>query len=290
MIKVIIDTDIGDDIDDALALALALSSKELELLGVTTVYRNVKLRAMLASKLLKLYGRGDIPVAMGFSNPLIEDAIPRDPPQAKALDLSEDYPNIVNKHAVEFLREIIENENEVTIITIGPLTNIAVLLRMYPHLIDKTNLIVMGGYLSYPMAEYNIKCDPEAAYIVFNSHPRITMIGLDVTLKCAMYDDMLEKLTSSSDPRLRFLSKLYKYWCESSHMQVPIMHDPLAVVVSFRRDLVSLFPYSVKVELFGRHTRGLTIPIQNANQEVEVALEVKVDDFMELYTRRVLEG
>ncbi|RLE81135.1 MAG: hypothetical protein DRJ51_04460 [Thermoprotei archaeon] len=286
--KVIIDTDIGDDIDDALALALALNSPEIEVLAITTVYGRVNLRAKLAAKLLKACNRSDIPIAAGCSKPILEPEPTHFPNQAVALTEGEEYPNIVKEHAVNLIVNILEREKAVTIITLGPLTNIALALLLRKDVFKDKRLVIMGGCLTKPIAEYNVKCDPEAASIVLNSGLPITVVGLDVTLKCIMTTKMLLSLESSTRPYADVLREYLRLWREHTNRQNPILHDPLAVAVVTRPELVKRRRLCVDVELHGRHTRGLTVIKKNAAPNVEACYDVAVEDFLRLYESRVL--
>lgn len=284
--KVVIDTDIGDDIDDALALALALSSPELEVVGVTTVYGRVDVRALLAARVLQAFDREDTPVLMGCRKPLLGRIPEHIPNQAGAVE-ERGFSNIGDVHASDFIEDFLAREEEPLIITLGPLTNIALVLAKRPELADKARLVVMGGYVSYPRAEYNVRCDPEAASIVLESGAHITLVGLDVTLRCKAPDRIVEGVRSGRNSRLRVLADMLDLWTRATH-GTPILHDPLAVAVSYRRGLVKATPMRVAVELHGKHTRGATVPLAGGRPNVEACIDVSVEKFMELYEERVL--
>ena len=279
--KVIIDTDIGDDIDDALALALAALSPELEILAITTVYGRVDLRAKLAAKLLASLSRHDIPVAKGSPKTLRNYIPAHIPCQAEALSPKEEY-NII-EDGLALIEELLDTEEDVTVITLGPLSNIGFLLKKRPDLAKKARFIVMGGCFLENRVEYNIRCDPEAASVLLESGANITMVGLDVTLKCVMSDTMVEKL--KENPRLAVLRSYLEAWSKRVKHN-PILHDPLTVAVSFKEDLVKVTPARIAVEL-NEPNRGLTKVIEG-KPNARICVEVAAEKFLQLYAERVI--
>lgn len=278
--KLIIDTDIGDDIDDALAIALALNWPGADLIGITTVFRNVKERARLALTELKVYNR-DIPVHMGIGHPLINDAdLGAIPCQCAAADKSIEVP--VGKNAVDFIIDTCMSSSDlITLVPIGPLTNIAAALRLEPRLAQKVRIVLMGGYIGKPQPEWNIMCDPEAAHIVMSSGADITMVGLDVTMRCQMQPQHMQAFEASSKPEIRFLYELIKLWQGSAVGRMPILHDPLAVTVALDPSFVTLKPMDIQIELVGHYTRGMTMPKDGTS--VKAAVDVDVDRFMKRF-------
>ena len=182
--SVIIDTDIGDDIDDALAIAFALACPELDIRGITVVHGEVHLRERLLSKLLRLAGRPEIPVGVGEAQPVNQE--PRQGIvqfQARALD-EEDLSEATERPtAQQLFRDILLGSTEpVVLITIGPLTNVARLVLELPERERNISRItMMGGDVSNPYPEYNVNCDPEAADVVLRSGIPVSLVGLDVT-------------------------------------------------------------------------------------------------------------
>jgi purine nucleosidase len=308
IIKVIIDTDIGDDIDDALAVALALKSPEIELIGITTVYKNTELRKQLVLKLLKIYERSDIPAAAGIGMPLINrtDCISV-PIQFEAIE--EPIEGNCNMNAVDFIIESLRNNNDITIVTIGALTNLAAAIIKDPETMKKANLVIMGGIVSNPYPEGNISTDPEAARIVFESGMPITMVGLDVTLKCSMNESQVRRISESGDIKHRFLSRLIKIWnkkylipiLKSWGMNIeeekfeasPSLHDAVAVGFLINPGLFKTRPAKILVETRGEYTRGVTIESVNVfngkpnGYNADVCIDVEAERFMELFMERI---
>ncbi|HQD40778.1 MAG TPA: nucleoside hydrolase [Bacillota bacterium] len=278
--KIILDTDIGDDIDDALALSLILASPELELLGVTTVFGNVDLRAKLACYLLSAFKREEIPVFTGADLPLIEPRkIGLDFHQARIFPDS--YQPEYRDGAVGFICEKArELPGQIELVAVGPLTNVALALRSDPSL--KKNLkgiTLMGGQIKKPGAEWNIICDPEAAQIVFTSGVPIKMVGLDVTDPCKLTEEELKILKEN-----KLMGKLVELW-QAGRGWLPIPHDPLAVAAVFNDKLITWEQMKILVELQGSYMRGQTTV--HSDGTVQVATEVRRNDFIELFLQRL---
>ncbi|SEB48843.1 purine nucleosidase/pyrimidine-specific ribonucleoside hydrolase [Paenibacillus sp. GP183] len=304
--NIIIDTDIGDDIDDALALAFALNCPEVNILGVTTVFGNTKAKAKIATNLLDTAGFKQIPVYAGCGQPLNQ---PIDetklPCQYIKETMGEIDLNPVN--AVDFIIDsVMHSDDSLTLVTIGPLTNVAVALLKEPQLKQKLNKIVMmGGSYYFHYVEWNIQCDPEAAHIVFQSNIPVKAIGLDVTKQCLMNADQLKRLESEkASPLVRLLWQLIRQWqIETKDRILPILHDALAVYGIFGGDLLRFEREAVYVELTGTVTRGLTFNRTDRNREdqlvrgaeelasrsvIQVAKEVKSEAFIDFFLERLL--
>jgi len=204
---IVLDCDPGHD--DAIALLLALASPEVALLGVTTVAGNQTLDKTTrnALRVLELAGRTEIPVAAGAERPLVRDnRVALEVHGESGLDgpdLPEPRTAPVEEPAVDFLaRTLSEAPEPVTLVPVGPLTNIALLLEARPDVIGKIERIVlMGGAIAEgnatPAAEFNIWCDPEAAARAFGSGLEVTMVGLDVTHRALVLPEHAERLRAS---------------------------------------------------------------------------------------------
>jgi purine nucleosidase len=293
---IIIDTDIGDDIDDAFALALALHSSELNLKAITTVFGQVEIRTQLALKLLKTFGRDNIPVATGIGRPLFERIYRRDrylgdvvPRQAVVLVENESLPKPSPHHAVDLIiSTVMESEQRVTIIPVGALTNIATCLIKEPQLVEKTELVIMGGVISnwfspsISRSEHNIRCDPEAARIVFESGIPITMVGLDVTMKCVLSEEQISSIRSRGLATTTLLSNMTKAWGRRV-----VLHDPLAVAVSFDPTLVETHSRLVKV-VTNTEARAFTLAFESDTPNAKVCVDVDSDRFISMFMKRIL--
>ncbi|MCX6620094.1 MAG: nucleoside hydrolase [Acidobacteria bacterium] len=295
-IPILFDTDIGGDIDDALALALALQSPELDVRGVTTVSDDTIQRTRLAWKELGLYGRQDIPLATGARDGLFKPGDFRPPGQYKALTGADVAPRAaLERRAAEFLVEtLLRSPEKLTLVPVGPLTNIALALKLEPAIKPKIERIVlMGGAFNLLKAEYNIVRDSAAAEIVFQSGVPITAVGLDVTMQCRLEGRDLDRIRDASSPSAAFLWQLIEFWRNRNPNQYPILHDPLAVAVVFLPDLVETSAGHVTVEYASPVTDGITLfrPDNSAGAKGSaatlVARKVNARRFLDLFVERI---
>lgn len=271
--KVIIDCDPG--IDDALALLLALQSPELDILGITIVCGNVPTAqgAENALKVLQFMNRLDIPVYLGETKPLVREYV--DAMDTHGCDgLGETFfQNVTQarpqKDAVSFLAQTLSKQSEVSIIALGPLTNIARLLREHPNSLQGLDeFITMGGnFKSHgncsPVAEYNYWCDPDAAkevYEAFVQHPilqqkQIHMIGLDVTREIVLTPNLITYMNFLSPKIGNFIQSITKFYTEFHWQQEGILgcviNDPLAVAYFIDRKLCHGFSAYTTIETEG---------------------------------------
>lgn len=261
----LLDTDIGDDIDDAWALSLCLTNPQIDLLGVSTVYGDTVARSVIARWLVKASGKR-VEVAAGESHPMGKTVQPHRPNQMKAIP-SEDEERIKvgRTDGVAFLAEKLKafKGEELVLLTIGPLTNAAKLLTEHPEAAKKiTKIVSMVGTLlpEHPHPEYNASVDPKATRILFESGKPLTMIGLDVTLRCRFSEADLEELSRSEKLLTRRLLALTKAWQDDHRLTdgsllLPILHDPLAALVVVETELVTLTPMKIFLDEEGRTLR-----------------------------------
>ncbi|RHW43566.1 ribonucleoside hydrolase RihC [Neobacillus notoginsengisoli] len=272
---IIIDTDPG--IDDAAAIGLAFYRDELDVKLITTVSGNVDIHNITtnALKLVTFFDK-DIPVSKGMETPLLKPALGNKVHGETGMD-GYDFPEptrtILKEHAVEAMRGLLEESDEkITLVPIGPLTNIAAMLLMYPHLKNKIEQIVlMGGSLSggnvNGAAEFNLWADPHAAKMVFESGVDIVMIGLDVTLKARIGEEALSKCQNKS---AEMFDAIFRHYIDGDMEQGVVMHDSCAIAYVTNPELFTVEPRRVKVitegpaagmtmELFGEE--GTTINV-----------------------------
>jgi len=286
---VIFDTDIGDDIDDALALALALQSPELDVKLVTTVADDVESRTRLAWKELGLFGRQDVALATGAPEPLLDPKLPDKAAQFGVLTEADQPPTAAQARATDKIIETLMNSPvPMTVIPVGPLTNIALALREEPRIKGKIERIVlMGGAYFPPRREYNIYRDRIAAQIVFSSGVPITGVGLDVTEKCKLEGADLDRLKNAQNPASQFLFRLIQLWQQGNPNRFPTLHDPLAVGTALRSTLVETQTGSVDVEITSPAFFGATVFKLDPNSRTRVARNVNVREFLDLFTQRL---
>jgi purine nucleosidase len=294
-IPIIFDTDIGDDIDDALALALALQSPELDVRAVTTVIDDTESRTRLAWKELGLYGRRDVALGTGASEPLLD---PRHTSRARQFEVlrPEDIaPSAARRRAADLIVEgLLASPEKLTLVPVGPLTNIALALKLEPRIKEKIERIVlMGGAFDLLRSEYNIQRDRAAAQIVFSSGVPITVVGLDVTTRCKLEGSDLDRLRSAQNPASQFLVRLIGLWQNENAERYPTLHDPLAVAVTFLPALIEAQAGRVQVETSSPLTNGMTL-FTPANRlppgtpaSTLVARQVNVRRFLDLFVDRL---
>jgi len=271
--RVIIDTDPG--VDDALALLLAMRSPELKIEAITPVGGNVPLALTLpnALRLVEIAERTDIPVAAGAPAPLVRRLVTATYAHGEnglgGAVFPEPTTKPVSTPAPELIREIVRKyPGEVTLITLGPLTNIANALNSDPELASKVKgLVMMGGSLSggniTPAAEFNVYVDPEAARIVFQSGIPITMVGLDVTRRTTLTDEHVRKLeatkTRVSQAAAIIGRNAIDHTRAGGFLVGPNMHDSLAVAAFLDPTILKFADYYVDVETTGELTAGETL-------------------------------
>ncbi|MEM2929799.1 MAG: nucleoside hydrolase [Thermoproteota archaeon] len=277
----ILDTDIGDDIDDAFALLFALKCSELELEAVTVVWGEVETRAKLASKLMSALGVKK-PVALGSSQSLLGFKPGWKPCQAEVLKADEAFSNILETPAWKLIAEKACGVDGLNLVSIGPMTNVALTLLFEPDFGKRVSLTSMAGVFKGSGAEYNVKCDPEALSLVLKSGLSPLLVGLDVTMKCLMPVSMIEKLKSSGKPEHRLVSAMLDAWTGGNGFRQPVLHDPLALATLVDDRIVSVEKTRVEVELKGEHTRGFTV-LTGGSSNASVCLSVDVDRFLRLF-------
>lgn len=291
----ILDCDPGHD--DALAIVLACAAEGVELLGITTVAGNqtVDKTTRNALRVLALIGAG-VPVARGAERPLIRELVTAPEVHGESgLDgapLPEPASGPLGEHAVEFLIRAIRGSPEpVVLVPTGPLTNVALALRVAPDIAGRIERIVlMGGGVreanATPAAEFNIYVDPEAAHIVFTSGIPITMVGLDVTNRALLTPEEIGDL-SRGGPVRRTFAGLLSFYAAANERLLGIrgapLHDPLAVAAAIDPTVLITEPMHVEIELCGLHTRGATVVdvhrVTGRAPNAEVALDLDLHRF-----------
>lgn len=271
-VRILIDTDIGDDVDDALAIALALNSAELEVVGVTTVYQNTRMRAQLALQLLQVMGAEHIPVAVGIEQP-IRNRVDSTVIPHQCRNMNATYPSNCNLHAVDLIIETLRKDPDTVLVPIGPFTNIAIAAKLAPELIASSRIVAMGGAFGSVYPEYNIMCDPEAANIVLSSGARVELVGLDVTVQCQLSKEDIDKIYRCRGSVERYICSLMDIWLHTSISGKVTLHDPLTVAYLADSSLLRMESVPVAVEMDGGITRGLTAVLRTPFRQRQSVLK-----------------
>lgn len=286
--KILLDTDIGTDIDDAVCLAYLLAHPECELMGITTVTGESEQRAMLASALCRV-AQKDIPIFPGAENPLLVAQKQTTAPQAAALKNWDHQIKFPKGEAVEFLRHTIRaNPGEIVLLTIGPLTNIGLLFAADPEIPSMLKgLVMMCGYFFQRLegvnrSEWNAYGDPHATAIVYRAQvPLHRSIGLDVTCQVTM---------AAKEVKHKFQADLLKpvlnfaeVWFEHYYDYITF-HDPLAATTIFDNSICRYQSSQVRIELQDSDALGFTHWHPGSlNSPHQVASEVNRERFFEHY-------
>lgn len=295
--KIIIDCDPG--YDDAVALLLAAGHPDVELLAVTTVAGNQTIEKVTtnALRIATLCGLDirKVPVAAGSARPLVRgDVVPA--PEihgTSGLDgttLPEARGVVAELSAARLIVDILMREpaGTVTLVAIGPLTNLALAARLEPRIVERVKEVVLmgGGYgigNVRPMAEFNIENDPEAAYVVFEEKWPVVMVGLDLTYQARATQAQRERARAMQTEAGKFLSDVLEAFAAryqaSAGFDAPPVHDPCAVAYVIDPSIIETETRPVHVECFGEHTRGMTVVDRRrrAPRDGHVKVAVKLD-------------
>ena len=305
--KIIIDTDPGQD--DAAAIMLALGSPELEILGLSIVAGNVPLDLTTRNALMicELSGRLDVKVFAGAKGPLIGPQVTAEHAHGKSgldgPDIFKPSITLQPSYASDFLVETIlkEDEKTVTLCPIGPLTNIALALKLEPKIAPRIKQIVLmgGGYFAQgnitPSAEFNIFADPEAAKIVFNCGAPIIMMPLDVTHQILTTKARVEKIQAVGNTASLSLAKMLGFYSRYNSKKYgndgAPLHDPTTIAWLLKPELFNGKHCNVEIETESKITRGATVidwwEVTGRPKNAYVVNEVNSDGFFELLTNRI---
>ncbi len=304
--RILFDTDPG--IDDACAILLALASPELSLEGLSVVHGNCSVdQAMInALSVLELAKAGHVPVARGCELPLVQPSLLAPETHGNtglgyAL-LPEPRTRPVVQHGSDFLiQKIMASPGEITLVAIGPLTNVALAIRQEPRLVQAVReVIVMGGALRYEgnttaVAEFNTYVDPHAAHIVYHSGMPITLVPLDVTYQCILTKADVQKMRQVEAPITKFVEDATRFYMEFhdefQSIEGCVINDPLALALTVAPELCSYREMPVDVDISGGISMGKTVgDFYNYGKlpaNMKVALAVKPRDFIDLFVERI---
>ena len=293
---IILDCDPG--IDDALAIAFAHGHPGLDLLGITTVAGNVGLAQTTVNALAvcEFIGAAGTPVTAGSPGPLLRPALDARQVHGEGglggANLPPPAAGPAAGHAVDYLIQTIgAARGEITLVATGPLTNIALALRLEPRLADwAREIVIMGGSAgrgnTTPAAEYNMWADPEAAAVVFRAGWSVVMLGLDVTLRTGVSPAVRERMRELGPLGTELLLPALAQYRSVHEPAGPAVHDVCTVAWIAQPSLFGLVPALVQVETTGELTSGMTVTDfavpGAADGNARVAMDIDVDGFWEL--------
>lgn len=298
--KIILDCDPGQD--DAVAIMLAANAPELEVLGITVVAGNQTLEntKQNACKVLQWIGAEEIPVYAGCPGPMVR-------PKRTASDIHGStgldgpaFPPLTKmtepEHGVSFLiRTLLSSPEKITVVTTGPMTNLAMAIRLEPRITEHIERIVlMGGSYSYgnvsPAAEFNMLADPEAAQVCFTSGCPITMVGLDVTRKAMCTPEIVHRMARLKTRSTDLFCQLMTYYCGRQKAVYGRdggpLHDPVTIASLLKPDLLTLTPMYVEIDWQSPSSAGRTnCDVTNYYRKkpnVDVATDIDTEQFWNL--------
>ncbi|HEY9527297.1 MAG TPA: nucleoside hydrolase [Anaerolineales bacterium] len=304
--RILFDTDPG--IDDACAILLALASPELSVEGLSIVHGNCSVEQATTNALavLELVHAANIPVARGCELPLVRPSLLAPETHGETglgyAKLPAPRAGPIPQHGVDFLIEqILKSPGEITLLAIGPLTNVALAIRQEPRLVGALKeIIVMGGALRHEgnttaLGEFNTFVDPHAAHIVYHAGIPTTLVPLDVTYQCILTPGDLNRLLRTDSPITTFVADSTRFYMEfhDEYQKIEgcVINDPLALALIFAPELCTYQDLPVDVDLSGGICMGKTVAdFYNYGKKpanMKVALGVRARDFMDLFVERI---
>jgi purine nucleosidase len=303
-VPVVIDCDPGHD--DAVAILLAAGNPSVELLGITTVAGNQTLEwtTRNACAIATMAGLDDVPVVAGCDRPLLRPLqVATDFHGETGLDGPEPIApkvTVADGHAVDFLIEtVLSRPGEVSIVAVGPLTNVALALRRAPEMASAVRQVsIMGGaYMRgniTPAAEFNIYVDPEAAAMVFGASWEVTMVGLEVTHQALYTPAVASRVAALGTPVAGWVGELMEFFARAYQstdgMASPPVHDPCALAALIAPGLLPVQEASVSIETTGTYTAGMTVVDFGARSAVgrhQVGVGIDTDGFWDLVVEAI---
>lgn len=299
--KIILDCDPGQD--DAIALILAQGNPEIELLAVTTVGGNQTLEKVTHNALAvaTVAGIRDVPIAAGCGRPFVREPMVAGDVHGESglggVDLPESEVELDPRHAVDVIIDVVmaHEPGEVTLVPVGPLTNIAMAARKEPRIVERVReVVLMGGGVHTgnrtPVAEFNIACDPESAQVVFSAGWPVTMIGLDVTHQALATDEVAARMGAIGGTSARLAAQVFEFYGEFYRRATLLphapLHDPCAVAYVIDPGVMTTRRAPISVELNGSQTSGMTVVDLRAAPDdscpTQVGVELDTERFWDL--------
>lgn len=297
--KIILDCDPGHD--DAVAIMLAAKSEKLDLLGITVVAGNQTLEKtqVNARNVCQCLGL-QVPVYAGCGQPMVrEKMVAADIHGETGLDGPVFEPltkPLEEKHAVQFMIDtLMGSDGDITMVTTGPMTNLAMAMRMEPRIVEKIERIVlMGGAYTNgnvtPAAEFNIIADADAAYVCFTSGRPITMVGLDVTRKALCYPAVVDRMEKVGNQASKLFVDLMRHFCKSQKevfgWEGGPLHDPITIAYLIDPTVLTVKPMHAEIDIRSTQSYGRTncdyFGYQKLEPTADVAVDIDVEKFWDI--------
>ena len=288
--KIIIDTDIGDDVDDAFAVALALKSPEFEVLGFTAAFGDTPARARMLDRILSETGHGGIPVAMGAPTKVNLSGFNQRPYAEGGKVAPRKYPD-----ATDFiLEQIRKHPGEITLVAVGPLPNVGALIDKDIATFRKLKrVVIMGGSFqpipnryglgapTAPMPEWNIKNDIASAQKLFTSGVPVVVMPLDSTINLKLHEVARNLLLTRGTPLTDMLAVTYQHWSAGTRQPTPTLFDPMTLAWMAQPSLCPVTSMHVRVD-----DAGMTLA-ESGTPNAQVCLKSDPESFLRFYVERV---
>lgn len=293
--KVILDTDLAGDIDDAFALALILASPEFELLGVTLGHGMTDKRAQVACRMLYEAGLDKIPVAVGRATPNVSGPVPKPAVYNAQFHWGEGFGRVkpaVTPAADFIIQTLRRYPREVVLFSVGPVPNLADVVRKDPEALKLARRVyAMFGsfYLGYgsnpvPSAEWNVLADVDSSRAFVDSGAPITYAGLDITTFVALDEKQRSRIWLRQSPLTNALSGLYTLWSSETGSDTPVLYDAVAVAMALWPDLFQTRPAHVRVV-----GNGFTAIDESRPANSEIGVSVNKDEFIRRLVKRLIQ-
>ncbi len=303
---IILDSDPG--IDDSLAILLALASPEINLKGISTIHGNGDIEQVTknALSILELAKASHIPVYKGCSLPLVKESLLSPETHGNTglgyAKLSEPKTKFQGQHGSDFIIEqIMSHPKEITLVAIGPLTNVALAIRKEPRIVENVKeVFIMGGAIQHTgnttaLAEYNTYVDPHAAHVVFHSGMPMILTPLDVTYQCIFTKDDLNRLLKIDSPITKFIAEATRFYMEfhDEYQQIDgcVINDPMTMALLLIPEICDYQDLVVDVDISTGVGLGNTFAdfynYAKKKPNIKVAMGVRPRMFMELFLERM---
>ena len=296
--NIILDCDPGHD--DAVAILLAGSNKNINLLGISVVAGNQTIEKTARNAMnVATYLGIDVPVSIGCEFPMVRERVICAAIHGESGLDGFDFPKydkqFDKRHVVQLIIDSVLNNDDVTIVATGPLTNVAMALRMEPRLKEKVReIVLMGGSVDHgntsPAAEFNIMCDPEAAYVVFHSGIKVKMVGLNVTRKVLVTDEVVKRMEKIHNSASKMFVDLMKVFNENQRKTFGVkagpLHDPATIASIIDDKLIDYQLMNVEIDTSHGSSYGRTncdvFDYLHETKNAYVAMDIDVDKYWDI--------